>query len=150
MYCYIGITIGGFASGFISEAMRSRRKVVLLYLMLTFVFMVLYLFNPSTSANFFFVTCFLLGVGVGYWAIFVTIAAEQFGTNLRSTVATSVPNFIRGALVPLVLAFRFMRGEVGAIHGALWVGVATILIALVALRSIDETFARDLNFIEED
>jgi len=112
MYSYIGITVGGFASGFISEAMQSRRRVVLFYLVLTLMFIVLYLFNPSTSANFFYTSCFLLGIGVGYWAMFVTIAAEQFGTNLRSTVATSVPNFIRGTLVPLVLAFRFMRNEV--------------------------------------
>jgi MFS family permease len=150
MYSYIGITVGGFASGFISEAMHSRRRVVLFYLVLTFIFLVLYLFNPSTSANFFYTSCFLLGIGVGYWAMFVTIAAEQFGTNLRSTVATSVPNFIRGTLVPLVLAFRFMRNEVGVIHGALWVGVVTIAIALIALRLVDETFGRDLNFIEKD
>lgn len=150
MYSYIGITAGGFASGFISEAMRSRRRVVLFFLVLTFIFIVLYLFNPSNSANFFYTTCFLLGIGVGYWAMFVTIAAEQFGTNLRSTVATSVPNFIRGTLVPLVLAFRFLRNEVGVIHGALWVGAGTILIALIALRLVDETFGRDLNFVEED
>src|SRR5258706_803630 len=150
MYSYIGITVGGFASGFISEAMHSRRRVVLLYLVLTFIFLVLYLFNPSASATFFYTSCFLLGIGVGYWAMFVTIAAEQFGTNLRSTVATSVPNFIRGTLVPLVLAFRFMRNEVGVIHGALWVGLATLVIALIALRSVDETFGRDLNFVEED
>jgi putative MFS transporter len=150
MYCYIGITLGGFASGFISEAMRSRRKVVLLYLALTFVFIILYLFNPFTSSVFFYWGCFLLGVGVGYWAIFVTIAAEQFGTNLRSTVATTVPNFIRGALVPLVYAFRYMRLEVGVIYGALCVGVMTIAIALIALRSVDETFGRDLNFVEEE
>lgn len=150
MYCYTGITLGGFASGFISEAMRSRRRVVLLYLVLTFIFIVLYLFSPSTSPAFFYSICFLLGVGVGYWAIFVTIAAEQFGTNLRSTVATTVPNIIRGALVPLVFAFRYLRGEVGVIYGALWVGLFTILVALIALRSVDETFARDLNFVEED
>jgi len=150
MYSYIGITAGGFASGFISEAMHSRRRVVLFYLVLTLIFLVLYLFNPSTSATFFYSSCFLLGIGVGYWAMFVTIAAEQFGTNLRSTVATSVPNFIRGTLVPLVLAFRFMRNEFGVIHGALWVGLVTIAIALIALRLVDETFGRDLNFIEKD
>ena len=112
--------------------------------------MVLYLFMPSTSRTFFYTTCFLLGIGIGYWAMFVTIAAEQFGTNLRSTVATSVPNFIRWTLVPLTFAFQFMRGEVGRVQGALWVGFATIVIALLALRVIDETFSRDLNFVEED
>ncbi len=150
MYSYIGLAVGDLSSGFISQAMQSRRKVVLLYIVLTFIFIVLYLFLPSVSATFFYGACFLLGVGIGYWALFVTIAAEQFGTNLRSTVATSVPNFIRWTVVPLTLAFRYIRGEVGIIHGALWVGFATIIVALLALRTIDETFGRDLNFVEKD
>lgn len=102
----------------------------------------------------FYGTCFLLGVGVGYWALFVTIAAEQFGTNLRSTVATSVPNFIRGTVILLVPAFQFLRQELGGddqavIYGALIVGVGTIIIALIALRYIHETFGHDMNFIEK-
>jgi MFS family permease len=149
MYSYIGLAVGDLSSGFISQTFRSRKKVVLLYIVLTFMFIVLYLFMPSTSEIFFYTSCFLLGVGIGYWAMFVTIAAEQFGTNLRSTVTTSVPNFIRWTVVPLTLAFRFMRNEVGIVYGALWVGVVTIVIALAALSSIDETFGRDLNFIEE-
>ncbi len=150
MYHYLGITLGGILSGFVSQQLKSRRKVILLYIVLSFVFIVLYLFMSSTSDTFFYIACFLLGVSNGYWAMFVTIAAEQFGTNLRSTVATSVPNFIRWTVVPLTLAFGFMRGEVGIVYGALWVGLATIIIALIALRTIDETFGRDLNFVEED
>ena len=91
-----------------------------------------------------------MGIGIGYWAMFVTIAAEQFGTNLRSTVATTVPNFIRFTVVPLIFMFKFMRDQIGVIYGALAVGLLTIAIALVALQFIDETFGRDLNFTEED
>jgi len=81
--------------------------------------------------------------------LFVTIAAEQFGTNLRSTVATTVPNFIRGTVIPVTLLFKFLRAEIGIVAGALVVGVLTIIIALWALRSIDETYSRDMNFVEE-
>ncbi|CAN5316116.1 hypothetical protein BH10BAC4_BH10BAC4_23040 [soil metagenome] len=155
MYSYIGLAVGDLSSGFISQAMGSRKKVVLLYIFLTLGMVVLYLFTPGRSVFYFYVTCFLLGVGIGYWALFVTIAAEQFGTNLRSTVATSAPNFIRGTVVPLTLAFRFLREKLGGddsavIYGALFVGLFTIGVALIALRAIQETFGRDMNFLEED
>jgi len=154
MYSYIGLAVGDLSSGFISQYVRSRKKVVLAYIFLTLAVILIYLFTPGRSANYFYVSCFLLGVGVGYWALFVTIAAEQFGTNLRSTVATTVPNFIRGTVVPLSIAFRFLREELGGtdmavIYGALIVGVFTIGVALVALTAIQETFGRDMNFLEE-
>ncbi|NOT77363.1 MAG: MFS transporter [Cyclobacteriaceae bacterium] len=155
MYSYIGLAVGDLVSGFISQAMRSRKKVVLLYIFLTVGMVSLYLFTPGRSVFYFYVTCFLLGVGIGYWALFVTIAAEQFGTNLRSTVATSVPNFIRGTVVPLSFAFRYLReeigdGDTGVIYGAVIVGGFTIVVALIALQAIQETFGRDMNFVEKD
>ncbi len=154
MYSYIGLAVGDLSSGLISQAVRSRKKVVLFYIFLTLAVIVLYLFTPGRSVFYFYVTCFMLGVGIGYWALFVTIAAEQFGTNLRSTAATTVPNFIRGTVVPLTIAFRFLREQLGGddssvIYGALIVGVFTIVVALVALRAIEETFGRDMNFLEE-
>jgi len=109
-----------------------------------------YLFSRTISPHQFYFHCFLLGVGVGYWALFVTIAAEQFGTNLRSTVATTVPNFIRGTVAPLTMLFKFMRAETSVIEGALWVGLLTFVIALMAIRWVDETFSRDMNFVERN
>ena len=166
MYSYIGLAVGDLASGFSSQIFKSRKKIVLIFILLTLCFIVFYLFTPVRDANFFYVTCFILGVGIGYWALFVTIAAEQFGTNLRSTVATSVPNFIRGTVIPLTLLFKLLRDNLhayytpslgdaaakstGMIYGALIVGVITIVIALIALRFIDETYGRDMNFVEED
>jgi putative MFS transporter len=123
---------------------------VLLFICLTTAFIFLYLYAPITSLTFFYFSCFCLGVGVGYWALFVTIAAEQFGTNLRSTVATTVPNFIRGTVVPITLAFEFLRVQIGIIPGALVVGLITIVIAMLALKSLNETFGKDLNFVEQD
>ncbi|HEV8514501.1 MAG TPA: MFS transporter [Cyclobacteriaceae bacterium] len=150
MWSYIGLTVGDLSSGLLSQLMKSRKKVVILYIFLTVVFVLVYLYSGSISSNHFYFNCFLLGIGVGYWAIFITIAAEQFGTNLRSTVATTVPNFIRGTVAPLTMLFKFMRAETSVIEGALWVGFLTFVIALVAVTLVDETFSRDMNFVEKN
>ncbi len=164
MFCYIGLALGDFSSGFISQKVGSRKKVVSAFLVLTLIAIVFYLFMPVRTVGFFYGVCVLLGIAIGYWALFVTIAAEQFGTNLRSTVATTVPNFIRGTVVPLTFLFQLLRGiiadhntvsqgaeraqDTGIIYGALVVGVVTVVIAFLSLRAIDETYGRDLNFEE--
>lgn len=150
MFSYIGLAAGDMVSGITSQIIRSRKKTVFVFILLTLAFVIVYLYWPFKSEVGFYVGCFLLGFGVGYWALFVTIAAEQFGTNLRSTVATTVPNFIRGTVIPLTIAFKYMRESIGILEGALVVGIVTILIAFWALRLIDETFGRDLNFIEKN
>jgi MFS transporter, putative metabolite:H+ symporter len=166
MFCYMGLAVGDFSSGFISQKIGSRKKVVTAYILLTLLMIVFYLYMPVRTADFFYAVCFLLGLAIGYWALFVTIAAEQFGTNLRSTVATTVPNFIRGTVVPLTFLFQVLRDiiskhyggfpgaaegqNIGIIYGALIVGVFTIGVALASLRLIDETYGRDLNFEERD
>jgi hypothetical protein len=150
MFSYIGLAVGDIASGIISQVIQSRKRTVSFFIGLTLALIVLYLYWPLKSVASFNVACFLLGCGVGYWALFVTIAAEQFGTNLRSTVTTTVPNFIRGTVVPLTFIFKLLRPHLGIINGALIVGLFTIGIAFWALRTVDETFGRDLNFVEEE
>lgn len=150
MYSYIGLAVGDLSSGVSSQIFRSRKKILKLFMLLTLAFILHYLFIPVHTSWYFYFACFCLGVGVGYWALFVTIAAEQFGTNLRSTAATTVPNFIRGTVVPLTLGFKFLRAEFGIIQGALIIGILTIIIAFIALQLIDETYGRDLNFEEID
>ncbi|MBP9925351.1 MAG: MFS transporter [Cyclobacteriaceae bacterium] len=150
MFSYIGLAGGDMLSGITSQIIRSRKKTVFVFILLTLAFIITFLYWPFQSAAGFYVGCFLLGFGIGYWALFVTIAAEQFGTNLRSTVATTVPNFIRGTVIPLTIMFKFLRESFGILGGALILGVFTILVAFWALRLIDETFGRDLNFVEKD
>ena len=150
MFSYIGLAVGDLGSGITSQIIGSRKKIIKLFILLTLAFVLLFLFIPVKTSGFFYFACFCLGVGVGYWALFVTVAAEQFGTNLRSTAATTVPNFIRGTVVPLTLGFKFLRDEVGIIYGALIIGIITIVIAFIALQLIDETYGRDLNFEEID
>jgi MFS transporter, putative metabolite:H+ symporter len=154
MVSYLGLAVGDLTSGIASQLIKSRKKIVAAYITLTLFCVALYLFNPVHTVTFFYVTCFILGVGIGYWALFVTIAAEQFGTNLRATVATSVPNFIRGTVIPLTLIYAFLRDRIGGpdgvIFAALIVAVFTVIIAYISLFAIDETFGRDLNYEETD
>ncbi len=159
MWSYIGLAVGDFVSGFTSQLLKSRKKIVLLFIGLTVLFVCIYLFYPIETSQGFYVKCFMLGVGIGYWALFVTIAAEQFGTNLRSTVATTVPNIIRGTVIPLTWLFKYLREEIGGhynssdlgvVYGALIIIVLTSVIAVIALRAVDETYSRELNFVEKD
>jgi putative MFS transporter len=90
----------------------------------------------------------LLGIATGYWAVFVTVAAEQFGTNLRATATTTAPNFVRGAVVPVTLAFNALKGSLGVIGSALTVGVVTLVLAGVSLMALDETYGKSLEFVE--
>jgi putative MFS transporter len=108
-----------------------------------------YFLQGSRSAEFFYSVCLALGFSVGYWAIFVTVAAEQFGTNLRATVATTVPNFVRGMVVPITLLFQYFKPNLGLERSALTVGAICTIAAFIALASLEETFHKDLDYFEE-
>ena len=149
MFAYLGLALGDFSSGVLSQVVGSRRRVVLLFILLTGLFVAIYLYLPVPSATFIYLVCSGLGFSIGYWALFVTIAAEQFGTNLRATVATTVPNFIRGSVNIITPAFLFLSGHYGIISGAALVGLLTVVIALFALYKLQETFGKDLDFLEE-
>ncbi len=149
MFCYLGLIFGDFSSGLISQILKSRKKVVLLYMLLTIAAVAFYFLQGSRSPQFFYGVCFVLGFAVGYWAIFVTVAAEQFGTNMRATVATTVPNFVRGMVVPITLLFQLFRQYLGLSGGALAVGAICVVAAFFALASLEETFHKDLDYFEE-
>lgn len=149
MWEYIGLTIGDISSGLLSQYFKSRKKIVMLFILLAGVFAAIYLFLPLKTATLFYAVCVFLGFSAGYWALFVTIAAEQFGTNLRATVATTVPNFVRGSIIIMTPAFLFFRDKFGIITGAGLLGLLTIIIALTGLWKMEETFGKDLDFLEE-
>lgn len=149
MFCYIGLAAGDLLSGFLSQILRTRRKVVGAFIGLTLLLTLAYIFaGRGVSPSEFYGLCVLLGIASGYWAVFVTIAAEQFGTNLRATATTSVPNFVRAAVVPLTLSFRALSPSQGLLHSALIVGCVSIAIAIVALWYMQETYGKDLEFTE--
>ncbi len=148
MFAYIGLSVGDLISGLLSQWMRSRKKVVLIYLALNTLLIFIFLYAENISLFTFNFLCFLLGTATGYWALFVTIASEQFGTNIRATVTTTVPNFVRGAVVPITLSYKALEASVGAVSGALIVGMICIILAMIATLSVKETFAKDLNYTE--
>ena len=149
MWEYVGLTVGDIASGVLSQYFGSRKKVVLLFVLTASFLIVVYLFVPLQSSAIFYALCVCLGVTVGYWALFVTIAAEQFGTNLRATVATTVPNFVRGSIIIMSPLFVFFKDQFGILPGAGVVGLLAIGTALLGLWKMEETFGKDLNFVEE-
>jgi MFS family permease len=148
MFTYIGLIIGDFVSGFLSQIIGSRKKVFLIFISMTAGFIFIYLFVQGLSLFLFYTLCILIGISIGYWAIFVTTASEQFGTNLRSTVTTTVPNFIRGTVIPITIAFEFLREYTGMIYSAFIVGIVCLLLAYFALYNLRETFSKDLNYLE--
>lgn len=148
MYAYLGLSAGDLISGLLSQLLKSRKKVVISYLLFTVVLVFVFLFAKGLTANSYYFLCFLLGCATGYWALFVTIASEQFGTNIRATVTTTVPNFVRGAVVPIILGFKTLEASMGPVQGALIVGGICIALAIIATISLKETFSKDLDYIE--
>lgn len=148
MLAFTGQVFGDILSGIGSQYLRSRKKIIGIFIVLSFAFMLVYLLFPSKNATVFYVICTLLGFCNGYWTIFITIAAELFGTNLRATVATSVPNFVRGTAIILTSVFVFLRPSLGIINSALVIGTTTVAIALISLYFLEETFTKDLNYEE--
>jgi MFS transporter, putative metabolite:H+ symporter len=149
MYAYIGLVIGDLASGLLSQALKSRVKVMFTFLALSGLSSLVYLNAYDVSQSTIYALCFALGFSSGYWVIFVTIAAEQFGTNLRATVTTTVPNFVRGALVMITILFENFRTQYGILIGAMIVGAICLSIAFFFLNGMKETFHEDLNYLED-
>lgn len=153
MYAYIGLSFGDLLSGILSQVLKSRKKVVVLYLVFSGILTIYFLFfakeHQQLNADAYYFLCFLLGTGTGYWAIFVTIAAEQFGTNIRSTAANTIPNFVRGSVNLIMMFFGLLLAFVSTGLAALIVGVFFILLALFSINQLKETFGKDLNYTEE-
>jgi MFS family permease len=148
MLCYVGLVIGDLASGVLSQRFRSRRRVTFGFLCLTLVVVLLYILSPGLSLAVFYPLCVMLGFAAGYWAVFVTIASEQFGTNIRATATTTVPNFVRGAVVLLTSLLTALKPSLGILWSAGVIGLASILVAMFSLWSLDETYGKDLDYVE--
>lgn len=150
MFAYAAISIGDVLVGFVSQLLKSRKKVLFIFYGITILFMLLFftsLYNETANAMYWI--CAGLGFGTGFWAIFVTMGAEQFGTNLRATAATTIPNMVRGLLsIFIIPLFKFLRTEISFIHAALLTGIIVLTIAIVAAIFTKETFGKDLNFVE--
>lgn len=149
MYAYIGISLGDIFAGLYAQVTKSRRKAVFFFQLLIIISSLWYLMSDGITAQKFVWLAFFMGFSVGYWATFVTIASEQFGTNLRATVATTAPNFVRGALVPSTFLFEWLVHRFDIIIAATIMVILLSAIAMFALSQLKESFDKDLNYIEE-
>jgi len=152
MFCYSCLVFGDIASGALSQWLKSRKKAFYIFYVFCIVLILLYLNLSNVTAAVYYIMITLLGFSVGFWAMFVTVASEQFGTNLRSTTATTVPNFVRGSLVLIAILFDYLKGpeKLGNLAMAALV-VTAILFAMAfwAISRLPETFGKDLDYVEE-
>lgn len=149
MLSFAGQSVGDIVSGLLSHRWRSRKKAIRLFILLSFSMMLLYLLAPVHQSSTFYFLCFCLGFCNGYWTLFIVLAAELFGTNIRATVATSVPNFVRGATVPLTALFVLLKPSLGVTYGALAIGAGVVVLSLIALNYLEETYDKDLDYVEK-
>ena len=147
-WAYTGLVVGDIGSGVVSQVLKSRKATLWIFQLASAALILIFLVSTQMPPSYYYFLCFMLGCAVGYWAIFVTVAAEQFGTNLRATVTTTVPNFVRGSVVVITTAFTALQAKVGVVQSALTVGMVCVVIGLFALRRLKESFGKDLNWVE--
>jgi hypothetical protein len=149
MWCYVGLASGDLLSGVLSHALHSRKKAIALMMSFTLIGTLIYLFGGVQSTGVFYGLCVAMGFGIGYWAMFVTVGAEQFGTNLRATAATTVPNMVRGLLIPMTLGYQYLKPSLQVIHAGAVVGLVVFAIGFYCIFTIPETHGKDLDYLEE-
>jgi len=151
MFGYIGISIGDITVGLVSQYFKSRKKALYIFYALTIVFSFFYFSSFNNSDSNMYLICGLLGFSSGFWAIFVTMGAEQFGTNLRATAATTIPNMVRGALPIMNLMFIELFQESmkwSLVQSGIVTGAIVMVIAIIAAIFTEDTFKKDLNYVE--
>lgn len=148
MFTYIGISLGDIFAGLLAQITKSRRLVVFIFQLGIIATSVWFLSSKGLTEQQFHWIAFFMGLAVGYWATFVTIASEQFGINLRATVATTAPNFVRGALIPSTFLFEVFVSRYGIITSGYIMIFLLTFIAIFALSKLKESFNRDLNYLE--
>lgn len=148
MWAYIGISAGDFFSGFLSHYFNSRKKAILYMLLFTIIGVLFLLGGMAKTDISYYFFCTWLGFGTGYWAMFVTVGAEQFGTNIRSTAATTIPNMVRGLLPIMLLGFDSFKTSTNVIISAFLIGIIVFFLAIYATLTIPETHNIELNYNE--
>lgn len=148
LICHLSMGAGDVACSVLSQRLRSRRRALITFHVICLAGMVLYLFIPPDSLTGFYTRCGIVGFGCGFWALVTTNAAEQFGTNLRATVATSVPNFVRGMLIPIAFLYESLRQGLGMVNAIGAVGIGCVIVAIGCTYALDEKFGANLDYTE--
>lgn len=152
MYAYVGIAIGDILTGFVSQIFKSRKKTLYLFYLSSIIFISLFFSPFNTGDHSMYLICGMMGFSTGFWAIFVTMGAEQFGTNLRATAATTVPNMVRGALPLINLMFKNLFQDSwhwNLVKSGIVTGIIVMAIAVVSAYFTEETFHKDLDYLED-
>ncbi|MDI9359055.1 MAG: MFS transporter [Phycisphaerales bacterium] len=150
--CYIGYAVGDIVVAILSQQVQSRRKAIALFIGLQLIMTILYFSNFNNSNTHMYLCCLLIGIGGGYWSMFLVIASELFGTNLRATVATTIPNFARGSF--LLTNFLFQVVGIKWLHlsmlqSALYLAIAISILNFICIALIPESFSKDLDYVEQ-
>jgi hypothetical protein len=151
MFAYIGIAVGDILIGLVSQYYKSRKKALYLFYFLCIISGFLFFSPINASDEIMYGICLALGFSTGFWAIFVTMGAEQFGTNIRATAATTIPNMVRGALPLINFMFKNLFQDVwgwSLVRSGIVTGIIVMLIALISVYFTKETFSKDLNYVE--
>jgi MFS family permease len=148
MWAYIATSVSDFTSGWFSHVLKSRKKAILYMLLFTLLGVALLLFSGKKTENMYYFYCAWIGFGSGFWALFVTVSAEQFGTNLRSTATTSLPNMVRGTVPIMLIGFDYLKRTNSVIFSAAIVGLIAFALAIYAIFTISETHDKDLDYVE--
>lgn len=150
MFCYAGVTLGDLVSGVMSQVIRSRVKVLQYFVFGTLIMVIAYFFMYHVEVKHFYILFTILGFAAGYWAVLMSSASEQFGTNIRATVTTSVPNFVRASLFPITMLYKFLQYTgIHKLHSAMIVGVICCVTAFIAAGKLKETFGKELDYFEK-
>jgi putative MFS transporter len=152
MFAYVGIAIGDILIGLVSQYFKSRKKALLSFYLLCMACLVFFYSSYNNSDASMYLICGLLGFSTGFWAIFITMGAEQFGTNLRATAATTIPNMVRGALPLINLMFLNLFQQTwgwSLIQSGIITGLIIMSITMIAFYFTEETFHKDLDFVEK-
>ena len=150
MYHYMGAALGSILTGYIGQRLRSRKKSLIVAISMLGIFCTWYFMSEGISQSTFYFITFALGLAMGYWAVFITVASEQFGTNIRSTVTTTVPNFVRGATVLMTIWWNAMSPGMGILQAAVVIGVIVIPLAIGSTFFLEESYGKNLDYIEEE
>jgi len=150
MFAYAAISLGDIAVGLLSQSLKSRKKALYIFYAITAIGIVWFFNLGGQPVGSLYAACALVGFGTGFWAIFVTMAAEQFGTNIRATAATTVPNMVRGALILISILFTSLQSSAGYVKSGWITGIVVMVIGIVSTLLTEETFHKDLNYVEEE
>lgn len=150
LYHYIGAAIGSFLIGIVSQKLHSRKKALTIFITAMAALTAAYLLMRGLSPGMYYLMIFILGIAMGYWALFVTVASEQFGTNIRSTVTTTVPNFVRGTVVVMTLCWQAMTPGLGIVKAAAVIGIIVLPLSIISTVLLEESHGKDLDYLEID